>query len=127
MMPEFLTVGDCLTIHAEQIRQYGGKPGVRDLGLLESAVAQPEATFGEEYLHHDLFEMAAAYLFHIVRNHPFVDGNKRVGLVAALVFLDINNVVIETGTDQLYTLTMAVAEGNASKLETAAELRRLVE
>ena len=67
--------------------RYGGLPGLRDEGLLESAVAQAVATFGGEYLHNDIFQMAAAYLFHIVQNHPFVDGNKRAGAAAAVVFL----------------------------------------
>jgi len=86
-MVDFLELPDVLMVHADQIQRYGGETGVRDLGLLESAVAQPRAAFGGEYLHQDLFGMAAAYLFHIVCNHPFVDGNKRVGLVAARPFL----------------------------------------
>ena len=94
-MVDFLTVADVLMLHAEQVDLYGGEQGVRDLGLLESAVAQPQAGFGGEYLHADLFEMAAAYLFHIVQNHPFLDGNKRAGAVAALVFLDVNGVEID--------------------------------
>ena len=65
---------------------------LRDAGILESAIEQPRATFGGQFLHAFPFEMAAAYLFHIVNNHPFVDGNKRTGTVAALVFLDWNNI-----------------------------------
>ena len=78
-MIEFLTLDDVLESHREQIRVYGGSEGLRDLGLLESAIAQPPAGFGGVPLHRDLYEMAAAYLFHLVQNHPFIDGNKRVG------------------------------------------------
>ncbi len=75
----FLTLDEVIEIHRDMIERYGGSFGIRDEGLLESAVAMPQAGFGEQYLHADVFEMAAAYLFHIVRNHPFVDGNKRTG------------------------------------------------
>ncbi len=125
MKPDFLTVEDVLGIHAEQIATYGGESGLRDLGLLESAVAQPQATFGGEYLHHGLFPMAAAYLFHIAQNHPFLDGNKRAGLVAALVFLKINGIAIDRGTDLLYDLTIAVVNGSADKQAIAEEFERL--
>lgn len=72
--PEFLRLDDLLEIHRDQIERYGGVLGARDIGLLQSAIAQPCATFAGNYLHADLFEMAAAYLFHIARNHPFIDG-----------------------------------------------------
>jgi death-on-curing protein len=123
--PEFLTVDDILGIHAHQIARFGGSAGVRDVGLLQSAVAQAEASFGGGYVHDDLFEMAAAYHFHLVCNHAFVDGNKRIGLAAALVFLDVNGVPIDTGTEALYDLTMAVARGELGKNDIAACLRSL--
>jgi death on curing protein len=75
-------------IHEGQLAKYGGAAGIRDLGLLESAVATPKATFGGAFVHEDLFAMAAAYAFHIGENQPFVDGNKRTGVLAAVVFLD---------------------------------------
>jgi death-on-curing protein len=78
----------------------------------------------EEYLHGDLFEMAAAYLFHIVKNHPFVDGNKRTGTVAALVFLAVNGVEFEVDDDALVDLVTSVAKGGARKHNVAAFLRR---
>jgi death on curing protein len=112
---DFLGVDDVLTLHANQVNLYGGQQGVRDLGLLESALAQPQATFGGQLLHKDVFEMAAAYLFHVVQNHPFLDGNKRTGAVAALVFLDLNGVEIDAPKGSLYELTMRVATGQASK------------
>jgi death-on-curing protein len=95
---------------------------VRDLGLLSSAVAMPRASFGGELLHQSLFEMAAAYLFHIARNHPFLDGNKRTGLAAALVFLWVNDREIEAGEDELTELVVGVAEGRVSKAEVAVFL-----
>ena len=93
------------------------------MGLLESAVAQPRAAFGGEFLHADIFEMAAAYMFHIVQNHPFLDGNKRAGLVVALLFLDINDIEIEAPEGSPYGLTVAVATGNAGKPEIAEFFR----
>ncbi len=122
-MADFLTTEDVLLLHTAQVKLYGGHQGVRDIGLLESAVAQPQTRYGGEYLHGFPFGMAAAYLFHIVRNHPFLDGNKRTGLVAALVFLDINGVEIEAPTGSLYDLTLAVAAGEADKPEVAEFLR----
>jgi len=107
------------------IERYGGGDGVRDLGLLESALAQPRLAFGDQFAHEGLFAMAAAYLFHIASNHPFVDGNKRTALLAALVFLDLNGVSIERDSDALYELTMGVAEGRLDKTAVTAELERI--
>ncbi len=94
-------------------------------GLLDSAVAQASVGFGGEFLHEDTAAMAAAYLFSIVKNHPFVDGNKRTGLVAALTFLGLNGIAIDHSSDLLYDATMAVAEGSLAKEGLAALLRRL--
>ena len=123
--PVFLDVEDVLEINAEQLEDYGGGAGLRDRGLLESAVAQPQTSFGGEFAHDGLYAMAAAYLFHIVQNHPFVDGNKRVGLLAAIVFLDVNGISIAHPSDALYELTMGVAEGRIQKAAIAAELERI--
>jgi death-on-curing protein len=123
---EFLDVGDVLEMHALQAELFGGATGVRDEGLLASAVAQPQATAFGEFLHPDLVAMAAAYLFHIIRNHPFVDGNKRAGLLAALVFLDVNGVSIERDDPRLYDLTMGVAEGTVDKDAATEALRAVV-
>jgi death-on-curing protein len=90
-----------------------------------SQVAQPQASIGGEYVHDGLFAMAGAYLFHIVSNHPFVDGNKRAGLLSALVFLDINGVTIGEASDGLYDLTMGVADGRVGKAQVSAELSRM--
>jgi len=123
--PLFLEVEDVLEIHATQLEVFGGADGLRDRGLLESAVAQPQSSFGGELAHDGLFAMAAAYLFHIVSNHPFVDGNKRAGLLAAIVFLDINGISLEHPSDALYELTMGVAEGRIKKPAVADELERI--
>lgn len=122
-MTDFLRVSDVLLLHADQIDLYGGGHGVRDMGLLESAVAQPQASFDGKHLHADPFEMAAAYLFHIAQNDPFLDGNKRTGAVAALVFLDINGIEIDAPRGSVYELTMAVANGKAGTAQVAAFFR----
>ena len=122
--PLFLNLDEVLAIHADQIRCYGGQPGLRDLGLLQSAVGMPETTFEGEFLHGSLFEMAAAYLFHIARNHPFVDGNKRTALMCALVFLGLNGQRLEAHSQALYELIDGVASGSVDKAEIAVFLRR---
>ncbi len=127
MAIEFLATEDVLYIHQNQIERYGGEHGVRDQHLLESAVAQPQATFDGQYLHSDLFEMAAAYLFHIVQNHPFADGNKRTGAVAALVFFDWNHATIRTDEGGLVEITLRVATGQVGKTEIADHFRSLAE
>jgi death-on-curing protein len=117
---EFLELSDVLEIHADQIFHYGGTVELRDAGLLESAIEQPRATFRGQFLHAYPFEMAAAYLFHIVNNHPFVDGNKRTGTVASLVFLDWNKIDFNCREGELADLTLSVATGNRTKKEIAA-------
>ena len=123
MAPVFLGLDEVIEIHRDQVARYGGRPGIRDMALLQSAVAAPQAGLADRYLHADLFEMAAAYLFHIVRNHPFVDGNKRVGAVAALVFLALNGVEVKVSNDALVAEVLAVARGEFGKAEVAAFLR----
>jgi death-on-curing protein len=120
--PLFLTLDEALLIHADQIRRYGGRRGVRDLALLRSALAMPEASYDGVYLHTSIEEMAAAYLFHIARNHPFVDGNKRAALAAALVFLSLNGYQLVAGEDELTDHVVGVAEGRIGKAEAAVFL-----
>ena len=127
MTLEFLGLEDVLDIHRLQMAQYGGANGLREPGLLESALAQPQATFAGDFVHDGLFAMAAAYLFHIVSNHPFLDGNKRTGLLSALVFLDLNGIAVERESARLYDLTMAVAEGRADKKKVAEILARIAD
>ena len=85
---DFLELSDVIQIHVNQIANYGGANDIRDANLLESAIEQPRASYGGIYLHVFPFEMASAYLFHIVMNHPFADGNKRTGTASALIFLE---------------------------------------
>ena len=124
-MIEFLEVSDVLKIHNQQIEAFGGIFGIRDKGLLESAVAMPQATFGGEYLHIDLFEMAAAYAFHISENQPFLDGNKRTALTSALVFLDINGYLIIDEEMKLYDALIAIANKQMDKYDLALLLNQL--
>jgi death on curing protein len=112
---DFLTVQDVLQIQEDQVRLYGGATGLRDLGMLQSAVAQPEATYGGNYLHQDIFHMAAAYLFHICGNHPFVDGNKRTAAAACLVFLDLNGYDLTASENDFEQLVWDVANGKLDK------------
>jgi len=123
LRPVFLTLDEVLALHADQLERYGGDPGLRDVGLLESALATPRATFGKAYLHGSLPEMAAAYLFHLVGNHPFVDGNKRVGLAAAIAFLGLNGLWLEAEPDALAELVLRLARGESTKAEAAEFLR----
>ncbi|MCK4910147.1 MAG: type II toxin-antitoxin system death-on-curing family toxin [Thermodesulfovibrionales bacterium] len=121
--PVFLGLDEVVEIHRDQIERYGGHPGIRDVGLLKSAVAMPAAGSGEDYFHTDIHEMAAAYLFHIVRNHPFVDGNKRTGAVAAVVFLMMNGGVLHAGEASFEKMVRSVAEGDMDKAGVAKFFR----
>ncbi len=123
MKPRFLGFDEVMEIHRDQIERYGGSPGIRDEALLRSAVAMPSAGAAGKYFHVDLIEMAAAYVFHIVKDHPFVDGNKRVGAVAALVFLELNGVEIRIPEADLDDLIMRVARSETSKSGIAELLR----
>jgi death-on-curing protein len=122
---EFLDLEDVLLIHEGQLPKYGGAAGIRDQGLLESALAQPRATFGGEFLHADPFAMAAAYAFHIAENQPFVDGNKRTGVLAAVVFLELNGYLVVEPPSRFYEAMIAVAERRLDKEGLAAMLREM--
>lgn len=111
----FLNIEDVLGIHADQIQHYGGNAEVRDKGLLESAVSMPMASFGGQYAHEDIYQMAAAYLFHIVMNHPFVDGNKRTGTVCAIAFLHLNGIRVNPDNEAFIEFVLAVAQGQKTK------------
>ena len=120
--PLFLSLDEVLAIHADQIRRYGGSHGVRDMALLNSALAMPRATFGGTYLHGSPAEMAAAYLFHVAKNHPFVDGNKRAALASALAFLWLNDLRLEADDGALTDLVYGIAEGRLAKPDAAVFL-----
>lgn len=111
----FLSVDDVLLLHADTIDVDGGSHGVRDHGLLDAAVAMPRQQFGGGYLHEDLAAMAAAYLFHIAQNHPFIDGNKRAAVMSALAFLSVNEVELTMALQELEAVTLKVAAGELAK------------
>lgn len=119
-LPTFLRLEEVLFLHERQLAQYGGASGIRDIGLLESALAQPSATYADEYLHRDLFEMAAAYAFHIAQNQPFFDGNKRTGLLSAIVFLEMNGRKMTDPDGRLYRAMIDIAEHKLDKSGLAA-------
>ncbi len=123
--PLFLTLAEAIETHSDQIRRYGGQAGLRDLGLLESALAQPPASFAGEWLHKDLYEMAAAYAYHLCQNHPFIDGNKRTALASALVFLELNGISVLDPRGRLKNAMLRIASGKMSKEDFAKLLRKL--
>ncbi|MDZ7693877.1 MAG: type II toxin-antitoxin system death-on-curing family toxin [Balneolaceae bacterium] len=118
-MIKFLDKETILAFHRDQVKTYGGKQGIRDEGLLESALAQPQASFGGEYVHNSIFEMAAAYGFHICKNHPFFDGNKRTALVAIYTFLYVNGYRLQADKKSLYAVMIDLANGKLEKEELA--------
>lgn len=122
------TVAAVKAIHREVLAAHGGGTGLRDAGLLESAVAAPQATMMGAALFTDPVELAAAYLFYLCRNHPFVDGNKRTALATCLVFLSENGLLAEEALDQAAweELTLAVASSQLDRAQTTAQLRKLV-
>ncbi len=122
--PVFLGLDEVLEIHRDQIERYGGAAGVRDMGLLQSALAMPQAGAGGRFFHTDLFEMAAAYLFFIVKNHPFVDGNKRVGAMAAFTFLKVNGFTLDASDRAFEHLVLSTAAGGVDKAAIAAFIRK---
>lgn len=124
MRINFLTIEEIKLIHFDQIKRYGGMHGLRDERLLDSAINSPKATFNNNFLHTDIFEMACAYIFSIVKNHPFVDGNKRTGLIVSLLFLANNNILIEATDEELFDLTIKIAESKTTEVEIANFFRQ---
>jgi len=119
--PVFLTLDHVLQFHDDVLAADGGAEGLRDRGLLDSAVHAPQASYGATWLVGDLFDMAAAYMFHIARNHAFVDGNKRTALLATLVFLGLNGFEIDRDDQRLDDTVLAVAVGTFT-LEDASRV-----
>lgn len=117
--PKFLSKSVVLKIHARQIQRFGGSQGIRDEGLLESALAQPQATFGGELLHPTIPEQAAAYLYHLAMNHPFIDGNKRTAFAVMDTFLRVNAYDLNLTDNEAYQLVLQVVQGEINKQELA--------
>lgn len=124
--PLFLSVQDVLYIHDDTLAVDGGRGGVRDYGLLESAVLMPQQRFAGRYLHKDVPAMAAAYLYHLCQNHPFEDGNKRTAAMAAYVFLDVNGLDLASTPDDFEETVLSVAGGVLSKKDLTRWMRRHV-
>ncbi len=124
MEVKFLTLDEVLAIHHDQIENYGGRDGIREPELLESALAMPSAQIGGVFLHPDLFTMAAAYLFHLAQNHPFVDGNKRVAAVSAIWFLMLNDKEVTADESAFEELVIGVARGEIGKEDIAVFFTR---
>ncbi len=124
MVIDFISIQDVSRIHDNVIAQYGGLAGIRDYNLLASAVAQPQMFIFGSYIHVGIFDMAAAYFFHIIKNHPFLDGNKRTGVLATLTFLEKNGIIIETDFDSLVNLALETASADISKEHIAQFLKQ---
>ena len=121
-----LTVEIVREIHAEAIARFGGSDGVRDSALLESAVAAPQASFGGKSPYRDLAEVAAAYLYYLCRNHPFVDGNKRAALGSCIVFLRLNGIEPRPDGPEWEELVLAIAAGSLDREQATTRLREFL-
>jgi len=113
-------------VHAEAIARFGGSDGVRDTALLESAVAAPQASFGGKSPYHDLAEVAAAYLYYLCRNHPFIDGNKRAALGSCVVFIRLNGIEPRPDRPEWEELILAIAAGSLDREHATTRLRELL-
>lgn len=116
-----------LTIQRDQVEEFGGTHGIRDENLLESALSQPKATFGGKYLHETIFDKAAAYGFHLCKNHPFIDGNKRVAFLVMYMFLRKNGWILKASEKDAYAAMMDTASGNLSKKKLSEWLKEHTE
>ena len=110
-------------VHADLIKRYGGTPGIRDRGLLASALAQPRMTVDKKFLHRTIFDKAAAYGFHVCRNHPSVDGNKRIAFVLMDIFLQQNSWNLDASEEEAYAVMMQLASGDLSKADLTPWLK----
>lgn len=123
---KFLSQEVILYFHRLLVHRYGGSPGLRDPNLLESALAQAHQTMDGQYLHRDIIEMAAAYGFHLCQNHPFIDGNKRIALVAMDTFLRMNGLDLLAGEKETYVIVLRLAGGDLTKQELTQWLKEHV-
>ena len=120
----YVTLAEVLELHRRLLQATGGAPGIRDLGVLESAVSQPRATFGGVDLYPTLVEKAAALCFAVVQGHPFVDGNKRVGHAAMETFLVLNGAEVNAPVDDQERLILDLAAGRISRTQLTDWLRQ---
>ncbi|BAY43411.1 death-on-curing family protein [Scytonema sp. HK-05] len=124
--PDFLNQTTVLKFHTRQIEKFAGTPGIRDEGLLESALAQPQATFAGELLHPTIHEQAAAYLYHLAMNHRFIDGNKRTAFAVMDTFLRLNGYSLNLTNEEAYNLVMQVAQSQMSKSDLVGCLEKAI-
>ncbi len=124
--PEFVPKLDVLNIHKRQIERFGGLDGIRDDGLLDSALAQPQATFFGELLHPIISAQAAAYLYHLAKNHPFLDGNKRTAFATMIAFLSMNGYELNMTKEEAYNMVMQVAQSQMTKEELSSLLEERI-
>lgn len=120
----FLSLSEITKLHLDQIKTFGGTNGIRDLNSLKSALHTPAATYDGQFLHPTIYEMASAYLFHIVQNHPFIDGNKRTGTMSMIVFLAMNNYNFDAPDKDLLEIVLQVAQGKANKSELSIFVKK---
>ena len=123
MATHFIPEAVVLVVHADLLRRYGGRPGIRDRNLLASALAQPKMTAGGKFLHRTIFDKAAAYGYHLCQNHPFIDGNKRIAFVVMDMFLQRNGWELCASERDAYTTMIALASGKLTKSALAARLK----
>lgn len=123
-MIRYLTPEEVLRLHTLLVKRYGGTGGVRDWGLVESALVRPRASFGDHQAYPDIFDKAAVLLYSLVKNHGFVDGNKRTGIAVCGTFLILNGYELDVPQEALITFTLAIAEGKLSEVEIGAWLRK---
>jgi len=119
-----LTLAQVHSIHIDQINTYGGIHGIRDMHLFDSAIHYPQSTFDGQFMLPDIYHMAAGYLVHIVKNHPFIDGNKRTGMMTAITFLGYNDIYINATNEEIYTLVIQVASSQKVSEESVAQFFR---
>ena len=119
----FLSVAEIIAIHKDQISSYGGKLGIRDQNLLESAAFAPQTSLHNKFVHKSLYAMAAAYAYHLIKNHPFFDGNKRTGMASMLVFLDLNEIAVTLTVGQIVEVGVLIAIDRISREELAKILQ----
>lgn len=122
-MLRYITLKEVLQIHAVMMKRYGGSEAIRDLGLIEAAIARPQAGFGDHEAYPDIFMKAAVLLHSLVRNHGFIDGNKRTGITTCGTFLILNGFKIKTEQDKLVALAISSAEGQLSESQIAEWLK----
>lgn len=126
-MIKFLDKETVLYFHSDQIKRYGGSFEVRDYNILESSIEQPQTTFEGKYLHKNIFEMASAYGYHLCNNHPFIDGNKRIALIAMVTFLYVNGYDLKISEKEIYLLIMGIANNSISKQELTEYIKKNAE